>query len=100
MNSDVTVFFLEVLPRLKSGVLVHIHDIALPYDYPRAWRDWYYNEQYLLATALLMPQANFEVVLPNAFIAADPDLLAETAPLFNKLAGARRDGMSFWLRVR
>ena len=33
-NSDVTVFFLEILPRLRPGVIVHIHDIYLPYDYP------------------------------------------------------------------
>src|ERR1035438_7582905 len=33
MNSDVTVFFLEILPRLQPGVLVHIHDIFLPLDY-------------------------------------------------------------------
>jgi hypothetical protein len=29
-NSDVTVFFLELMPRLKPGVIVHIHDIFLP----------------------------------------------------------------------
>src|SRR6185503_9200227 len=34
MNSDVTVAFLEVLPRLNKGVRVQIHDICLPYDYP------------------------------------------------------------------
>ena len=34
-NSDVTVFFIEVLPRLKPGVLVHVHDIFLPADYLR-----------------------------------------------------------------
>ncbi|MCR9256373.1 MAG: class I SAM-dependent methyltransferase [Alphaproteobacteria bacterium] len=52
-NSDVTVFFLEVLPRLPKGVLVHIHDVFLPDDYPPEWNRRWYNEQYLLATALL-----------------------------------------------
>ncbi len=33
-NSDVTVCFLEILPLLKKGVIVHIHDVYLPYDYP------------------------------------------------------------------
>jgi len=32
---DVNYLVLEVLPRLKSGVAVHFHDIYLPYDYPR-----------------------------------------------------------------
>ena len=33
MNSDVTVFFIDVLPLLRPGVLVHLHDISLPWDY-------------------------------------------------------------------
>ena len=32
-NSDVVVFFSEVLPRLAPGVIVHIHDAYLPHDY-------------------------------------------------------------------
>ena len=34
-NSDATVFFLEWMPRLADGVIVHIHDIYLPWDYPQ-----------------------------------------------------------------
>ena len=41
-NSDCVVFFLEILPELKPGVLVHIHDIFLPYDYPPEWNERYY----------------------------------------------------------
>ena len=37
MNSDATVFFLEVLPTLPAGTLVGIHDIYLPDDYPADW---------------------------------------------------------------
>jgi Methyltransferase domain len=33
-NSDVVTFFLEVLPALPAGVLVGIHDVFLPDDYP------------------------------------------------------------------
>ncbi|MGA0608307.1 class I SAM-dependent methyltransferase [Phenylobacterium sp. VNQ135] len=49
MSSDVTIFFMEILPLLKRGVIVGIHDIFLPYDYPEAWIERFYNEQYLLA---------------------------------------------------
>ena len=48
-NSDVMVFFFEVLPRLKRGVLVHVHDVFLPDDYPPEWTGCYYSEQYILA---------------------------------------------------
>lgn len=51
VGSDVNYLFFEVIPRLKSGVIVHVHDIFLPDDYPEEWaldqnRNW--NEQYLL----------------------------------------------------
>jgi predicted O-methyltransferase YrrM len=102
MNSDVTVFFLEVLPRLKPGVLIQIHDVALPYDYPPAWADWFYSEQYLLAFALLEGSARFEVVLPNAYVSGDAELAAVLASLWQHpaLAGVKGGGMSFWLRTK
>lgn len=44
-GSDVDLLFNHVMPALPAGVLVHIHDICLPMDYPKAW-DWRgYNEQ-------------------------------------------------------
>jgi len=54
-GGDVNYIFFNILPKLKKGVLVHIHDIFLPYEYPREWivdkkRAW--NEQYFLAAFL------------------------------------------------
>jgi hypothetical protein len=54
-GGDVLFEYLELLPRLNSGVLVHVHDIFSPKDYPRRWivddvRFW--NEQYLLEAFL------------------------------------------------
>lgn len=62
-GSDVNYLYFEVLPRLKKGVKIHIHDIFLPNDYPKDWvmddkRSW--NEQYLLR-ALLMYSTAFQV---------------------------------------
>ena len=75
MNSDVTVFFLEVLPKLPSGLLIHIHDIYLPYDYPPK-RDMHYeSEQYLIAAMLLGGCTHYEIVLANQFIIRDEPLL-------------------------
>ena len=36
-NSNVTVFFLELLPHPKAGTIVQIHDILLPFNYPASW---------------------------------------------------------------
>ena len=44
-GSDVDLVLNRVLPRLPSGVLVHIHDIFLPFDYPPIWGWRAYNEQ-------------------------------------------------------
>lgn len=100
MGSDVTVFFLEVLPLLAPGVLVHIHDIMLPRDYPHEWRWRYYSEQYLLAAFLVADPDRFRIELPNAFIAADPALSAGVEPLWRRLGVTEHYlASSFWLTV-
>jgi hypothetical protein len=95
-NSDVAVFFLELMPRLKPGVIVHIHDIFLPLDYPPAWNKRLYSEQYMLAAMMLCPRPSFNVLLPNCFISIDSVLRSEVASyLLPKgwLAG------SFWIET-
>ena len=55
IGSDVQYEYLEVLPRLNKGVLVHAHDVFLPSEYPREWVNKQYNfytEQYLLQAFL------------------------------------------------
>jgi hypothetical protein len=107
MNSDVTVFFLEILPRLKPGVLVHLHDIFLPLDYEPWWLcrfypHRYWSEQYLLAASLLAGHSGYEVILPNSYIGITPRL-ANLLDAFWKgpqLAGVSRKGSSFWMQTR
>jgi hypothetical protein len=107
MNSDVTVLFLEILPRLKSGVLVHLHDIFLPLDYPPYWEYRYYphrywSEQYLLAAGLLAGQSAYDIVLPNHYISVT-DPVARVLDSFwstPRLSGVSRSGTSFWIRMR
>jgi Methyltransferase domain len=101
MNSDATVIFLDVIPRLKPGVLVEVHDVTLPYDYPAAWIDRYYSEQYLLAAYLLARGHRFEILLPNAFISSDDELNTILAPLWqqSQMKNAEIHGCSFWLKI-
>ena len=109
-NSDVTVFFLEILPRLKSGVTVHLHDIFLPFDYPRLWMDRHYSEQYLLAAYLLAGYSRIEVLLPLAYMSQHAVMSAFEnktweQPLFQRAFSRNRKltggyiGTSFWLRM-
>jgi len=100
-NSDVTTFFFDVLPRLKPGVLIHIHDIFWPDDYPPEWNWRLYSEQYLLGTLLLGGGNRFRVVLPNYFVSSDPS----TAPLIAQLnipvtyPSIGLPGVSFWFET-
>lgn len=69
-DSDVNYLYLDVIPRLKKGVIIHIHDIFLPQEYPRWWiiddlRFW--NEQYLLQ-AFLQFNTKFQVLLANNYL--------------------------------
>lgn len=104
MNSDATTFFLDVLPYLKPGVLVQLHDIWLPYDYPEAWKFRYYSEQYCLAMLLLADQGQrYEIILPNMFISFDRslcDILDATIWQHPHLSDVAHHGGSFWFKIR
>jgi hypothetical protein len=95
-GSDVNFLFFEVLPRLRSGVVVHVHDVFLPGEFPKHWiteelRFW--NEQYLLRAFLLFNHA-FEVLLSNAFLdRRHPQALRETFPHSPWWLGG-----SFWMQ--
>ena len=102
-NSDVNVFFLEVLPSLNPDVLIGIHDIFLPRDYPPAWLERYYNEQYLLGVYLLCEKA--EVIFPANYVAHNyqnelmnnlSDKIGKTPKLLEKGIG----GTSFWFKKK
>jgi len=96
IGGDVNYLFLEVLPRLKPGVIVHVHDIFLPFDYRRDWvvdefRFW--SEQYLLQ-AFLAFNSEFEVLLANSYLNHyhQQDLKAAFPDLSSWAGG------SFWMR--
>jgi hypothetical protein len=100
-NSDATVCFLEIIPLLKTGVIVHIHDIYLPYDYPQFMCDRFYSEHYVLAAMILANPAKYRPILPNYFISEDPELSSILAGLWSnpELKGVERHGGSFWMEI-
>lgn len=96
-GSDVNFLLLEVLPRLPPGVLVHVHDVFLPQEYPRSWvvhdnRSW--NEQYMLR-ALLTHNDRMEVVFGTEY--AKVALPEQT---FKALESIKPWAGSLWLRTR
>jgi hypothetical protein len=100
-NSDVTVFFAEVMPALRPGTIWGLHDIFLPWDYPEEWRDRFYNEQYLLLTYLLGGADGDEIVLPVMWATHQSRLHGILAPLWARedlFRDVKTHGVSFWMR--
>lgn len=99
-NSDVTVFFTEILPSLPAGCTYGLHDIFLPLDYPREWVDRFYNEQYLLAAYLLGGAGGDQIVLANGHVESQSHLCSLLDPLWllDPICGRQRGGGAFWMR--
>jgi len=97
-GSDVNYLLLEILPRLRPGVIIHIHDIFLPEDYPQDWvlgegRSW--NEQYLVQ-ALLIYSSGLEVLFGSHYAyRRHPETLRDALACPD---GAVFSGGSLWLR--
>jgi predicted O-methyltransferase YrrM len=97
IGGDVQYEYLEILPRIKPGVLVHVHDIFLPDEYPKEWltqfRFW--TEQYLLQAFLAFNNA-FEVLFMSHFLSRKHgDVVSEAFPDFEK---GKTHPASFWMR--
>ena len=100
IGSDVNRIVLEVLPRLAPGVVVHFHDIFLPWEYPRHWvmdHHHFWNEQYLLA-AFLLGNRDWEVLFAAHYMARRHSSEVCSALRAEDLEGAA--GSSFWMRRR
>lgn len=94
-GSDLNYILFNILPLLKSGVVIHFHDIAYPFEYPIDWikegRSW--NEIYLIR-AFLMHNAAYEILLFTSYLShLYSKELKEINPFF-----ALENGSSFWVR--
>jgi predicted O-methyltransferase YrrM len=100
-GSDATVFFCDVLPTLPPGVLVGVHDIFLPDDYPEPFIERHYSEQYLLAALLVGRPEWIELVLASDYVSKRPELAGELSSLWARpeLAGIATQGGGFWFEL-
>lgn len=95
-DSDVGHILFRLLPALRPGVHVHMHDVFYPFEYPEEWitKGWYWNEAYALR-ALLQHNDRYAITLFVSYIARmAPEALAEAFA-----AVPQRSGGSFWMRV-
>ena len=97
LGGEVSRIVLEVLPQLVPGVVVHFHDIWLPWEYHRVLVEamqQYWNEQYLLQ-GFLAENPHWEIVFAAQAVArAHPERLSRLVPTYER----RNYPTSFWLR--
>lgn len=106
IDSDVAYLFLEVLPRVKPGVFVHIHDVPFPYNFPYPADTWlfgerwpvYWNEAMVVQTFLAF-NTSFEILLSTPLIRhADEQFLIDRFPDYVKVGEDPNPPSSLWLR--
>lgn len=101
IGGDVNFLYLDVLPALEKGVIVHIHDIALPYEYPEIYYTnpafrVFWTEAYLLQAFLCFNSA-FEILLAMNFLQTDhKDVFCRVFPKSN--LDRNWGSGSFWIR--
>jgi predicted O-methyltransferase YrrM len=97
IDSDVNHILFRILPRLRSGVVVHVHDIHYPFEYPKEWvsegRCW--NEAYLMRAFLQYNDA-FEIIYFNSYM----HLMHREAVAAALPSSLRNAGAALWLRKR
>jgi len=95
-NSDVLYEFFEILPTLNPGVIIHIHDVLYPFEYPKEWvideaRSW--SELYFLR-GWLAANNGYEIIFFNDyFMRFFSEIIDKDFPAF-----FRNSGGSLWLR--
>ncbi len=70
IGSDLNHIMFEILPILKSGVIIHFHDIYYPFEMPESWvldRLWYWNENYIIR-AFLTENSAYEIINFNSYL--------------------------------
>jgi hypothetical protein len=106
IDSDVAYLLLEVLPRVRPGVLVHIHDVPFPYNVPFPADTWlfgerppvYWNEAMVVQTFLAFNTA-FEIVLSTPLIRHDDESsLTSRFADYVPVADDPNPPSSLWLR--
>ncbi len=98
-GGDVAWIYSEIIPRLAPGVVIHIHDVFVPGDYPEPWvmEGWGWNESYLVR-AFLSFNTTFEILWGGRYMIQSH--LDEVLAAFPDLTPDRAGGSSMWIRRR
>jgi hypothetical protein len=92
IGGDLPTIFLKILPKINNNLLIHFHDVSIPYEYPRKLifkSGRFYNELYMVAN--LISNCNYSFIFGSYRFLLDQCLLDES-DLF-------KFGLSVWLKI-
>ncbi|MCX6722976.1 MAG: class I SAM-dependent methyltransferase [Candidatus Staskawiczbacteria bacterium] len=98
IGGDVQYEYLKILPRINKGVIIHIHDVFFPVEYPKRWvlqEHRFWTEQYLLIS-FLMFNKDFEILWAGSYMNLNYSNLLKDA--FNSYDKNTSWSSSFWIR--
>jgi predicted O-methyltransferase YrrM len=105
LDSDVLYYFTKIFPLINKGVLIHIHDIFFPYDYPLDWlkEGRFWNEQYFLYV-FLQYNDKYKIKFCNSYsqfkYSEELEIIQKnTYERVNNIANNVFSGSSIWLTV-
>lgn len=106
-GNDTLTFFFKLLPSLPKGVIIHIHDIYLPYDYVESAERQLWSEQYLLAALMQGGFNGFEVLYPAYYMSQTNNEIKQALASIDNLLDhstfsiniKHTEGYSFWIRT-
>ncbi|WP_316832721.1 class I SAM-dependent methyltransferase [Pedobacter aquatilis] len=107
-GNDTLTFFFKLIPSIPSGVIIHIHDIYLPYDYDTNVSQQLWAEQYILAAMLVNGLKDYEILYPAYYESCTNQQIINKLNEVNLTLGSRnfekrkshKEGYSFWMRKK
>ncbi|MEA3493208.1 MAG: class I SAM-dependent methyltransferase [Candidatus Margulisiibacteriota bacterium] len=101
IDSDVKLEYTNILPRLKKDVIVHVHDIFLPAEYPKEFIFgllFLFNEQYLVQS-ILANSDNYEILWAGHYMYLNHfNKLMKVFPNYKKIKKSPTHFSSCWIK--
>jgi len=105
IDGDVPFLYLEVLPRLNRGVVIHIHDVPFPYNVPYPARLWVFGRPWpmlwneaMVVQALLCGNRDFRITMSTPLIRhVDEAFLQQRIPFYETIDQNPNTFSSLWL---
>jgi predicted O-methyltransferase YrrM len=106
IDSDVPFLYLEVLPSLAAGVVIHVHDVPFPFNFPYPPEKWIFGERWpkfwneaMMVQAFLSGNQQFRVMLSTPLLRYfDEPFLKRSIPIYETLEQNPNAFSSLWLR--